>query len=249
MPSEEEAMDVRTDEIGDRIYRISTFLPQAAEGAGFTFNEFLIDGEEPLLFHCGHRKMFPVISAAVSKIISVDRLRWLAFGHFEADECGSMNEWLAVAPKAELMHGALACRLSINDWADRPPRVLANGEIIDIGGRKVRYIDTPHVPHGWDAGVIFEETTQTLFCGDLFTRLGNGPALTSTDIVEPAMEAEDFFALTSLGPTTAPSIRGLASLKPKTLALMHGSSFAGDTEAAINALADRFDARLRAALK
>src|SRR5262249_41598704 len=124
------------------IYRISTFLPQAAEGAGFTFNEFLIDAEEPLLFHCGHRKMFPVISSAVSKFVSVDRLRWLAFGHFEADECGSMNEWLAAAPKAELMHGALGCRLSISDMADRPPRVLANGEIIDIGGRKVRYIDT-----------------------------------------------------------------------------------------------------------
>jgi len=242
-------MDVRTDEIGDRIYRISTFLPQAAEGAGFTFNEFLIDAEEPLLFHCGHRKMFPVISSAVSKFVSVDRLRWLAFGHFEADECGSMNEWLAVAPKAELMHGALGCRLSISDMADRPPRVLANGEIIDIGGRKVRYIDTPHVPHGWDAGVLFEETTQTLFCGDLFARLGDGPALTQSDIVEPAMQAEDFFALTSLGPTTAPSIRGLASLRPKTLALMHGSSFSGDTVAAINALADRYDARLRAALK
>jgi flavorubredoxin len=242
-------MQIGTDEIGDRIYRISTFLPQAADGAGFTFNQFLIDGEEPLLFHCGHRKMFPIISAAVSKIISIDRLRWLAFGHFEADECGSMNEWLAAAPKSELMHGALACRLSITDWADRPPRVLANGEIIDIGDRKVRYIDTPHVPHGWDAGVIFEETTQTLFCGDLFARLGDGPALTATDIVEPAMEAEDFFALTSLGPTTAPSIRGLASLEPKTLALMHGSSFTGDTVAAINALAGRFDARLRAALK
>jgi len=242
-------MDVRTDEIGDRIYRISTFLPQAAEGAGFTFNEFLIDAEEPLLFHCGHRKMFPVISSAVSKFVSVDRLRWLAFGHFEADECGSMNEWLAAAPKAELMHGALGCRLSISDMADRPPRVLANGEIIDIGGRKVRYIDTPHVPHGWDAGVLFEETTQTLFCGDLFARLGDGPALTQSDIVEPAMQAEDFFALTSLGPTTASSIRGLASLRPKTLALMHGSSFSGDTVAAINALADRYDARLRAALK
>lgn len=242
-------MQVRTDEIGDRIYRISTFLPQAAEGAGFTFNQFLIDADEPLLFHCGHRKMFPVISSAVSRIIPVDRLRWLGFGHFEADECGSMNEWLAAAPKAELMHGAVGCRVSIADMADRPPRVLANWETVDIGGRKVRYIDTPHVPHGWDAGVLFEETTRTLFCGDLFTRLGDGPALTATDIVEPAMEAEDVFALTSLGPITAPSIRGLATLEPKTLALMHGSSFTGDTVAAIHALADRFDARLRAALE
>ena len=131
------------------------------------------------------------------------------------------EQGLAAAPRAELMHGALACRLSINEGDDRPARVLENGEIIDIGGRKVRYIDAPHAPHGWDAGVIFEETTQTFICGDLFTRLGDGPALTSTDIVEPAMEAEDFFALTSLSPTTAPSIRGLASLEPKTPAPMH----------------------------
>ena len=241
-------MDIRTDEIADRVYRVSVFVPQAADGAGFTFNHFLIDCDEPLLFHCGLRKMFPVVSSAVSKVMPLDRLRWLGFGHFEADECGSMNEWLAAAPHAQLVHGAVGCRASINDMADRPPRVLANNEVVEIGGRRVRYIDTPHVPHGWDAGVMYEETTGTLLCGDLFARLGNGPPLTESDIVEPAMAAEDFFKLTSLGPTTAPNIRGLAELKPRTLAIMHGSSYSGDAANALRDLADHFDARLRAAL-
>ena len=241
-------MDIRTDEIAERIYRMSIFLPQGAGGTGFMFNHFLIDGEEPLLFHCGLRKMFPQVSAEVGKIIPLNRLRWLSFGHFEADECGSMNEWLAAAPHAEIMHGATGCRVSIADMADRPPRVLANNEVVDIGGKRIRYIDTPHVPHGWDAGVVFDEVTRTLFCGDLFGRTGNGPPLTENDIVGPAMEAEDLYSLTSLGPATAPNIRSLAELKPRTLALMHGSSFAGDGASALHALADRFDARLRAAL-
>jgi len=213
-------MDVRTDEIAEQIYRVSVFVPQAAEGFGFTFNHFLIVGDEPLLFHCGLKKMFPLVSTAVGKIMPIHRLRWLSFGHFEADECGSMNEWLAAAPYAEIMHGMVGCRVSIADMADRPPRSLTNGDTVDIGGKRVRYIDTPHVPHGWDAGVIYEETTRTLLCGDLFTRLGNGPPLTESDIVEPAMTAEDFFSLTSLGPTTAPNIRNLAEPKPKTLAIM-----------------------------
>jgi len=230
-------MNIRIDEVGDRIYRMSTFLPQAAEGAGFTFNQFLIDGEEPLLFHCGHRKMFPAISAAVSKVIPVDQLRWLAFGHFEADECGSMNEWLAAAPNAEVMHGALACRLSITDWADRPPRVLANGETIDIGNRKVRYIDTPHVPHGWDAGVIYEETTQTLFCGDLFTQPGVGHRpLVDDDILTPSetfRRQMDYYAHSR---DTTKLIDKLADLAPARLACMHGSAWQGDGAAMLRTL-------------
>jgi flavorubredoxin len=241
-------MDIRTDEIAERIYRVSVFLPQGAGGRGFMFNHFLIDGDEPLLFHCGLRKMFPLVSAEVAKIMPLARLRWLSFGHFEADECGSMNEWLAAAPHAELMHGETGCRVSIADMADRPPRVLTNNEVVDIGGKRIRYIDTPHVPHGWDAGVIFDEVTGTLFCGDLFARTGDGPPLTDKDIVGPAMDAEDSFMLTSLGPATAPNIRRLAELTPTTLALMHGSSFAGDAPSALRALADRFDARLRAAI-
>jgi flavorubredoxin len=242
-------MDVRTDEIGPRIYRMSVFVPEIAAPSGFTFNHFLIDGDEPLLFHCGLRKMFPLVSAAVGKILPIERLRWLSFGHFEADECGSMNEWLAAAPKAQPMHGAVGCMVSIADMADRPPRVLANDELVDIGGRRIRYVDTHHVPHGWDAGVIFEETTGTLFCGDLFTQIGNGPALTEADIVAPTMATEDLFRYTSLGPSTAPNISKLADLKPKKLATMHGSSFAGDAAAVLQALAECYDTRLRAAMR
>jgi flavorubredoxin len=241
-------MDIRTDEIVAGIYRVSVFLPQAHDGAGFMFNHFLIVGDEPMLFHCGLRKMFPSVSEAVARIIPIQKLRWLGFGHFEADECGSMNEWLAASPHAELMHGAVGCRVSIADMADRPPRVLADGEVVDLGGKRVRYIDTPHVPHGWDAGVMFEENTATLLCGDLFTRRGGGPPLTENDIVGPAMEAEDYFALTSLGPATAPNIRKLMKLRPTTLAAMHGSSFRGDAVGALGALADRFEARLHAAI-
>jgi flavorubredoxin len=241
-------MDVRTDEIAPQIYRVSVFVAEGARGAGFSFNHFLIAGDEPLLFHCGYRKMFPLVSAAIGRIIPVDRLRWLSFGHFEADECGAMNEWLAAAPHAEVMHGNVGCMVSIADMADRAPRTLADGEVVDIGGKRIRYIDTPHVPHGWDAGVIHEEVTGTLLCGDLFAHVGNGPALTESDIVEQAMAAEDLFNFTSLGPATAPNIRKLAALKPNTLAVMHGSAFRGDSEAALRALADHFEARLRAAL-
>jgi flavorubredoxin len=241
-------MQTKIDEIGAGIYRLSIFVPEIAPPAGFTYNHFLILGDEPLLFHCGRRKMFPVVSEAAGKIVSVDQLRWLAFGHFEADECGSMNEWLAAAPHAQLAHGMVGCRVSVADMADRPPRVLADGEVVDIGGKRLRYVDTPHVPHGWDAGVLFEETTRTLFCGDLFAHLGNPPALTAGDIIGPAMAAEDLFRQTSLGPATAPTIRQLAEFKPKLLATMHGASYSGDGAAALTALSDQYDTRLRAAL-
>jgi hypothetical protein len=154
-------MEAKIDEIGDKIYRLSVFVPDVAPPLGFTYNHFLIRGDEPLLFHCGRRKLFPLVSGAVAKIIPLDCLRWLTFGHFEADECGSMNEWLAAAPEAQLAHGVVGCRLSVADLADRSPRVLSDGEVIDIGGKRLRYIDTPHVPHGWDAGVLFEETTSS----------------------------------------------------------------------------------------
>jgi flavorubredoxin len=241
-------MEAKIDEIGDRTYRLSIHVPELAGPAGFTFNQFLVLGDEPLLFHCGLRKMFPLVSGAVARIIPLERLRWITFGHFEADECGSMDEWLAAAPRAQIAHGVVGCGISIRDMAARPPRVLADGEVIDIGGKRIRYIDTPHVPHGWDAGVIFEETTGTLFCGDLFTHLGNGPALTEADIVEPAMAAEDNAHFTSLGPTTAPTIRRLADLAPRTLAVMHGSSFSGDAAAALRSLAGHYERRLRKAL-
>ena len=205
-------METRIDEIAAGIYRLSVYVPDIAPPAGFTFNHFLVRADEPMLFHCGLRAMFPALSEAVRRLIPIEELRWIGFGHVEADECGAMNEWLAAAPRAQVVHGATACMVSVNDLADRPPRMLADGEAIDLGGRRVRYIDTPHVPHGWEAGVLFEETTSTLLCGDLFTHLGNGAAVTDTDIVGPAVEAERLFHYTSLGPSTAPNIRKLAAL-------------------------------------
>jgi flavorubredoxin len=180
-------VETRISEIASGIYRLSTFVPDIAPPAGFCFNQFLVLGDEPLMFHTGLRKMFPLYRNAVSRLISLERLRWITFGHYEADECGAMNEWLAVAPQAQAAHGQTGCLVSLNDMADRAPRVLKDGETIDLGGgKRVRYIDTPHTPHGWDAGVLYEESTQTLMCGDLFTQLGNGPALTDGDIVGPA---------------------------------------------------------------
>jgi flavorubredoxin len=240
-------MESRIDEIGAGIYHLSIFVPDIAPPAGLTFNHFLFAGDEPLLFHCGKRKMFPLLSAAVARVMPVERLRWLAFGHFEADECGSMNEWLAAAPAAQLAHGMVGCRVSISDMADREPRMLSDNEVIEIGGRRFRYIDTPHVPHGWDAGVMFEETTATLLCGDLFTRVGNGPAIAGSDIVEQSIATESKLHYTSLGPTTGATIRKLAALQPKVLATMHGTSFSGDGATALNALGDHYDMLLRTA--
>jgi flavorubredoxin len=241
-------METRIDEIGAGLYRLSVFVPKIAPPAGFTFNHFLIDGDEPLLFHMGLRKMFPALSVAVARIMPLSRLRWLGFGHYEADECGSINEWLAACPQAQAMHGLTGCLVSLNDMADRAPRTLQNGEVVDLGGKRVRYIDTPHVPHGWDAGVLFEETTRTLLCGDLFTRVGNGPAMTESDIVAPSLQAEDIFQYTSLGPATAPNIRGLAELDPRCLATMHGPSFAGPCAQALRDLAGHYETRLKTAL-
>lgn len=238
-------MDTRVDEIADGIYRLSTFVPEIAAPAGFTFNQFLVLGEEPLLFHTGLRRMFPLVREAVTRLIPPERLRWIAFGHYEADECGAMNEWLAIAPGAQVAHGQTACLVSLNDMTDRAPRVLADGEVVDLGrGRRLRYIDTPHIPHGWEAGVMLDETTGTLLCGDLFTQLGDGPALTGGDVVGPAITAEDLFQYSSLNPAMGDTIRGLARLSPRTLALMHGPSFTGDGAAALRALAEDYDRRV-----
>ena len=235
-------------EIADRIYRLSTYVTDVAPPAGFTFNQFLVDADRPLLFHCGHRRMFPLIAEALGRILPVERVRFIGFGHVEADECGAMNEWLAAAPRAEVTHGMTASMVSLQDLADRPPLALTDGAVLDLGGRRVRYIDTPHVPHGWEAGLMYEEVTGTLLCGDLFTHVGNVCPLVSTDIVGPAAEAESMFLASALTPSTAPIIRSLAALQPTTLALMHGSSFTGDCAAALNGLADFYAERLNAAL-
>jgi flavorubredoxin len=231
------------DEIADGIYRISTFVPEVSP-FGFTFNQFLVVADEPLLFHTGARAMFPLVAEAVARIVPVDSLRWITFGHVEADECGSMNMWLAAAPQSQVAHGATGCMVSLNDLCDRAPRPLADGEVIDLGGKRVRHIDTPHVPHGWDARVLYEETTGTLLCGDLFTHVGRTAALTTDDVLEPAMAAEAMFRSTALAPSTGATLRALGDLEPTTLALMHGASFQGDGRRALYDLAGNYDALL-----
>jgi flavorubredoxin len=236
-------MDTQTTEIADGIYRFSTLVPEIGP-TGFTFNQYLIDDEQPLLFHTGQRAMFPALAETIAQITPLDGLRWITFGHVEADECGAMNELLAAAPQAEVAHGALGCMVSLNDLADRPPVPLADGQVIELGAHRVRHIDTPHVPHGWEARILYEETTNTLLCGDLFTQLGNGPATTTDDIVGAAAQAEDVFGASCLTPNTGPTIRRLADLAPSTLAVMHGSCFTGDGANALLALADEYDRRL-----
>jgi flavorubredoxin len=231
-------METRVSEIAAGVYRLSTFVEAVAPPAGFTFNQFLIDADEPMLFHCGHRQMFPLISAAVAKVMPLERLRWISFGHVEADECGSMNLWLGAAPEARIVHGQLGCEISIGDLADRPPHGLADDEVLDIGGRRMRWLGTPHVPHGWEAGCFYEETAGTLFCGDLFTHVGDGPALTGEDILGAAIAAEQGFHAMTMAPGTSAALQRMAALKPRKLALMHGSSFEGDGSAPLQGLAD-----------
>ncbi len=227
------------DEIADGIYRISTWIPEVSP-VGFTFNQFLVTGDEPLLFHTGPRGMFPLVAEAVATVIPVESLRWITFGHVESDECGSMNMWLAAAPNSQVAHGALGCDVSLNDMCDRPPRALAEGEVIDIGGKRLRQISTPHVPHGWEAQVLFEETTGTLLCGDLLSHAGPSSAL-STDILGPAIETEQLFHSMTMAPQTTSTLRALGDLRPTTLAIMHGSSFVGDGGAVLHGLAGALD--------
>lgn len=239
-------MDVTAHEIASGVYRLSVLIPEVAPPAGFTFNHFLILGDEPMLFHTGARKLFPLLAPAVARIVPLERLAWIGFGHVESDECGAMNQWLAAAPRAQVVHGQLACDISLNDLADRPPRGLEDGEALDLGGKRMRWLATPHLPHSWEAGVFYEETDGVLFCGDLLSHVGNGPPLTRDDIVGPAAESERMFRAMSLAPDTRAQLQRLAELEPRTLALMHGSSFEGDGAAALRGLAAVCDAEARA---
>lgn len=239
-------MQTRVDEIANGIFRLSTFVADVPP-VGFTFNQYLIVAEEPLLFHCGGRGLFPLVSRAAASVVPLDKLRWISFGHVESDECGSMNDWLAAAPNAQIAHGGIACMVSLNDLADRPPRPLADGEVLDLGGKRVRYIDTPHVPHAWESGLMFEQTSATLFSGDLFTQLGDGPAIGAQSILGAAIAAEEGFNATALTPATAPTIRALKALAPKRLAVMHGSCFEGDCAGELEGLAAYFETKLKAA--
>jgi flavorubredoxin len=241
-------MDTRIAEIAAGVYRLSTLVPEVAPPAGFTFNQFLLIADEPLLFHTGHRFMFDSVRGAVAKLMPVERLRWISFSHYEADECGAMNLWQEHAPLAQVAHGRLGCDITLRDQSLREPRPLADGETIDLGGKRVRYLATSHVPHGWDAGLMFEEQTGTLLCSDLLGQVGDGPALTRSDIVGPALDSEKLWQSMSVTADTAATLERLAALDPQRLAIMHGASLEGGCAATLRAFArGLLDQRLRAA--
>jgi len=227
-------------EIADRVYRISTPIPPSAVPipGGFSFNQFLIADDAPLLFHTGASGLFPLVREAVESVIPVERLRYVSFSHHEPDEDGSVNAWLQAAPGAQVVCGQIGAMLNGAELV-RPPRVLADGEELSLGGRTVRWIDAPHVPHGWDCGFLADTRTRTLFSGDLFTQAGaDNPALTEGDILGPSegmRQAMDYFAH---GPQTRATLEKLAALEPSTLACMHGSSYAGNGSKLLLALAD-----------
>ena len=237
-------MTTQIDEIAPQIFRLAEFVPAANPPSGLTFCEFLIMGDEPLLFHCGHRSRFAGIAAAVAKLMPLERLRWIGYSHAEADESGAVNEWLAAAPQATAFHGSLGCNIWLRDFALRPPRALKDGEALDLGGKTVRYLATPHLPHGWDAGLLYEETTGTLFPSDLFAQPGAAPALGNGDILGPALAMEAAARAIPVTPTTGTMLRRLAGLAPRRLALMHGPTYTGDGAAALTALAEHFDEAL-----
>lgn len=237
-------MDTALTEIADGIYRLSTWR----DPPGLMFNQFLVLAEQPLIFHAGHRSLFPRVSEAVGQVIDPRLVRWVSFGHIEADECGAMNDWLALAPHAQVVHGRLGVGISLEDMADRAPIALGDGEVLDLGGKRVRWIDTPQLPHGWEAGLLFEETTATLLAGDLFTAFGPGPAASDRDPVGPALAAEDGFHPTALTARTSRQIAALAELSPSTLAPMHAPAFQGDCAQALRDLAGGYEERFRATL-
>ena len=226
------------NEVSDGIYRINT--PVVFEGGnGFSFNQYLVVDDEPLLFHTGLRKMFPLVCEAVASVLPPERLRYIAFSHVEADECGSLNEWLAAAPQSVPLCGAVAAMVSIQDLADRAPRALADHEALSLGKHDVRWFDTPHLPHAWECGFLMEERTRTLLCGDLFTQGGTDlPPITESDILGPSeafRHAMDYFSHTK---NVRVMLDRLAATEPATLACMHGSAWRGDGARLLRALAD-----------
>jgi flavorubredoxin len=235
----------RIDEIADGVYRISTPVPPSAIGipGGFSFNQFLIAADEPLLFHTGARGLFPLVREAVATVMPVERLRYIGYSHHEADEDGSVNEWLAAAPHAQVAGGRVAAMLGGQELV-RPPRALADGEELTLGNRTMRWIDAPHVPHGWDCGFMYETCTRTLLCGDLFTQAGaDGAPLTEQDILGPSEAMRGAMDYYAHGPNAAAVLDRLAALEPRTLACMHGSSYRGDGSRLLRALGDALAAR------
>jgi flavorubredoxin len=233
----------RIDEVAAGIYRISTPVHPAGIPGGFTFNQFLVLDDEPLLFHTGPRRLFPLVRQAIESVLPIARLRYVGFSHLEADECGSLPELLAVAPRAQPVCSRIAAMTSISDLVDRAPHALADGESLSLGTHTVRWIDAPHVPHGWDCGYLFDTTTRTLFCGDLFTQAGAEHApLVESDILEASEGMRAAMEYYSHSPSTRATLERIASAEPTTLACMHGSSFRGDGSKLIRELAERVSA-------
>jgi flavorubredoxin len=230
------------NEVADGIYRINT--PFALPGGMFSFNQYLVVDDEPLLFHTGPRRLFPVVREGVEAILPASRLRHVGFSHVEADECGSLNQWLAIAPQALPLCSRVAAMVSVADLADRPPRALADGETLSLGRHTMRWFDTPHLPHGWDCGLMMDESTGTFFCSDLLTQPGDGAVpLTEADILGPSeafRQPMDYYAH---APQTGEMLARLAAQRPTTLACMHGSAWRGDGAAVLHDLAEALAAR------
>jgi flavorubredoxin len=224
------------DEVAPGIYRIHT--PLDVIPGGFSMNSYLVVDDEPVLFHVGLRKLFPITQEAISKVIPVEKLRWLGGSHFEADEYGAMNEFLAAAPQSTIFGSQIGALTSLNDWADRPAQSLADGEEFSIGKRKLRWLYTPHVPHGWDCGLLWDDSTKTLLCGDLFTQPGaKNPPVTESEVLsasETMRRVMDYYAHAT---DTSAVLEKLSALKPTTLACQHGSAYKGDGAALIGELA------------
>jgi flavorubredoxin len=219
----------RIDEIADSIYRISTPVPPPAIPGGFSFNQFLVVDEQPLLFHTGPRQLFPLVREAMASVMPPEKLRWVAYSHWEPDESGALNEWLGIAPQATAVQGNVGVMVCASDQAIRPPRALADGEILTLGRSQVKWIDTPHLPHGWDCGFLFESRTRTLLAGDLFTQGGHQvPPVVETDILGPSEAFRKAMDYHSHTPAATALMEKLASCQPTTLACMHGSSWRGD---------------------
>lgn len=230
---------MRVEEIGDRIYRLST--PVTDMPGGFSFNQYLVVDDEALLFHTGPRALAPAVIEGIARVVPLPRLRWIGFGHVEADECGGLNAILA-APNARPVAGRIGAMVSVTDLADRPPHVLEDGAPVQVGGRTLVWLDAPHVPHGWDGGLMYEPATRTLLCGDLFTQPGTGDqALTEGDILGPSDAFRRQMDYWSYHPGTRAVLERLAGLEPTTLACMHGSAFRGRGDALLRALADTLD--------
>lgn len=233
-------------EIADGIFRISTPIPPSQMPGGFTFNQILVVDDAPLLFHTGPRRMFPLVHEAVAHVLGdASRLRYVSFSHVESDECGSLNDWLAAAPRSEPVCGTVAAMVSVGDLADRPPIALADGGELALGKKRVRWLDAPNLPHNWECGYLFETSTRTLLCGDLFTHAGGAelPASTEQDVLGPSEGMRHAMPAGSVAieRNTRALLHKLAATEPATLALMHGSSYRGDGGRLLRALADALE--------